>query len=275
MLSSKDGDGTDGYGIWKHDANQQRNSFYGSTKPSSLVVVSNEDPSAIKTFRSISLESNQKDWSVSFRTNEEYEDYNSQQTKEIKNRFIDKEGFKYMEIPRSFINSTDNIIPCGILPIGIEEEAEPSPLEEFDYYNYPVAFDSTSGASTPSGILLAVVDGNLLSFLQFTGGQFNDIKLTSVYPDANTVYLDLSLNIGVINNSSNPQSLLSELEEKVGAFIKKQNFVKTPAEINGDQMRGPYIKAELNIITSDPLELHAVNVDYEFSKLDKRLTQNS
>jgi hypothetical protein len=31
----------------------------------------------------------------------------------------------------------------------------------------------------------------------------------------------------------------------------------------------------LNTSTDKPFELHAINVDYEFSKLDKRLTQNS
>lgn len=269
MLSSKDGDG-----IWKHDANQQRNNFYGSPKSSSLVVVSNEDPSAIKVFKSISLESNQKDWSAQFWSNEEYSDSNSQSSKVIKNKFIDKEAFKYLDIPRSVVNSTNNIIPCEIFPIESDAPTEPV-LEGFNYYQYPVAVNSNLQVSTPSGNLLSVIDGNLVSFIGFTSGSFNEVKLTSEYPEEGTVYLDLSLNIGVIQNSNNPESLLAELIDKVNLFIKNQNFVETPAEINGDQMRGPYLKTYLEINTPQPLELHAVNVDYEFSKLDKRLTQNS
>ena len=47
------------------------------------------------------------------------------------------------------------------------------------------------------------------------------------------------------------------------------------ASVNGDQMRGPYMRVKLAILTNKPLELHAINIDYEFSKLDKRLTQSS
>jgi hypothetical protein len=269
MLSSKDNEG-----VWKHDANQQRNSFYGLQSPSSLTVVSNEDPSAVKIFKSISLESNQKDWSVQFSSNDEYEDSNSQSSKTIKNKFIDKEGFKYLDVPRSAINSTSNISPCEIFPIDSDVPVDPV-LEGFNYYQYPVSVDPNMQMSTPSGNLLSVVGGTLVSFIDFTSGSFNEIKLTSVYPSENTVYLDLSLNAGIVQNSADPESSLSELVNKINLFIENQNFVETPAEINGDQMRGPYLKTYLDIKTSRPLELHAINIDYEFSKLDKRLTQNS
>tara|TARA_B100001093_G_C26850527_1_gene1024903 strand:+ start:3532 stop:4602 length:1071 start_codon:yes stop_codon:yes gene_type:complete len=52
-------------------------------------------------------------------------------------------------------------------------------------------------------------------------------------------------------------------------------FAMTPPEVNGDQMRGPYLNARLRCNTPDPLELHSVNVDYAFSSSAARLTQNS
>lgn len=52
-------------------------------------------------------------------------------------------------------------------------------------------------------------------------------------------------------------------------------FAMTPAQVNGDQMRGPYLNARLQCNTPDPLELHSVNVDYAFSRSGARLTQNS
>ena len=46
-------------------------------------------------------------------------------------------------------------------------------------------------------------------------------------------------------------------------------------EIDGDQLRGPYVNVEISTQTDKHAEIHAINVDYEFSKLDKRLTQNT
>jgi hypothetical protein len=46
-------------------------------------------------------------------------------------------------------------------------------------------------------------------------------------------------------------------------------------EIDGDQLRGPYVNVEISTQTDKHAEIHSINVDYEFSKLDKRLTQNT
>ena len=66
MISSKGG------GIWKHDVNDSRCSFYGLAQGCSLEVASNRDPSAIKSFNSISLETNSSDWQATVFTNDEY-----------------------------------------------------------------------------------------------------------------------------------------------------------------------------------------------------------
>ncbi len=69
MLSSKDG-----LGVWLHDQLSTRNSFYGnSAAKSSITVSSNQDPSAIKIYKSLSLETNTKNWTAEVCTNVEYE----------------------------------------------------------------------------------------------------------------------------------------------------------------------------------------------------------
>ena len=57
-------------------------------------------------------------------------------------------------------------------------------------------------------------------------------------------------------------------------FTNQLMFVVKP-EIDGDQLRGPYVNVEISTQTDKHAEIHAINVDYEFSKLDKRLTQNT
>ena len=69
-----------------------------------------------------------------------------------------------------------------------------------------------------------------------------------------------------ITDDPTPQSIMS------GNAIL---LVSYDSEVEGDQMRGPYARVKLETQAAEPFELHAINVDYEFSKLDKRLTQNS
>ena len=252
MLSSKDSSG-----IWRHDVNNNRNNFYGLQYGTLIDVVSNDDPSAVKMFKSISLETNQKSWSATFFTNEEHQDDNSQKSNLV-GGFKDKEGFKYLEVPRDTKNSTSNLLPCVDMSLIEDEEIE-------SYSSYAVSIGSQ--VSLPHGLLLGLHNGSIQSFSEFTGGQFTDVFLTSNYGDSGEVYLDLGAN----EYANNDEGLINQL----GVFLNGVNFVASDASVNGDQMRGPYMRVKLSILTNKPLELHAVNIDYEFSKLDKRLTQNS
>ena len=252
MLSSKDSSG-----IWRHDVNNSRNNFYGVQYGALIDMVSNDDPSAVKMFKSISLESNQKSWSATFFTNEEHQDGNNQKSNVV-GGFKDKEGFKYLDVPRDTKNSTANLIPC--VGMSLIDDAEID-----NYSSYPVSINSH--LSLPHGLLLGLHNGSVQSFSDFTGGQFTDVFLTSSYGEPGEVYLDLGAN----EYANNDEELISQL----GQFLNGVNFVASDASVNGDQMRGPYMRVKLAIITNKPLELHAINIDYEFSKLDKRLTQSS
>ena len=268
MLSSKDA-----FGIWRHDVNENRNNFYGAQRGSSLNVVSNEDPSAVKTFKAVSLETNQKGWTATFFTNEEHQDKNKQQTKTVYG-FEDKEGFKYLEVPRDTLNSTENIHPCPSLYLtGLTSEEITSQVVEGSSsgLTYSVNFSLGSGplnVSVPNGKLMCVKNGELVGFPSFAvapGTNLSDLYIS------NFVENTAEINTQSWNTSAFPtEGFVSLLD----SFISYPLFIVSEASVNGDQMRGPYVRVELSLLTNKPLELHAVNVDYEFSKLDKRLTQN-
>ena len=74
----------------------------------------------------------------------------------------------------------------------------------------------------------------------------------------------------------NPFKTVGEADAEGEADITEYKLVGvTSSVVDGDQMRGPYAKVRINISDTTPFELHAINVDYSFSKLDARLTQNS
>ena len=250
LMSSKDTVG----GVWRHDTNVTRNSFYGTPHKTSMTLSSNDDPSAVKIFKSISLETNTPDWSAKFYSNLEYAEDNNGQETEALSAFKDKEGFKYMEVPRSIKNSTSHIVPCPLM--SLSGEGIPN------YDQYMVDVDVPSGVAVPQGRLL---NSSLQGFNAFSGGEFSDIHITSYYED-NQVALDISSNDG-----EDEDNLLQAIDE----FLGGQMFSESSIEHNGDQMRGPYLKVDLEVTTHRQIELHAINVDYEFSKLDKRLTQNT
>jgi len=281
LLSCKSNPTDSQNGIWKHDTNANRNRFYGSDYHSSLTVSSNNDPSAIKLFKSVSLESNKKDWTAKFYSNAEYNDSNNQET-DVVNGFVDKEGFKYLEVPRSKKNSTSNVIPCPPLSL-IEGGAfgfgstisqisfQVSSVLSFSSVTYSLQTYNAQAVPPSLGAVYALIDGNLVNFSE----AYPNVLLPDGIPSIQITSIDN----GFIQITSLPWNIVSlPIEDYVGylsEFLQNPLFVVTPAEINGDSMRGPYLKMDLTINTTDPLELHAVNVDYEFSKLDKRLTQNT
>ena len=241
-------------GVWRHDINVTRNSFYGASHKTSMTLSSNDDPSAVKIFKSISLETNTPGWFAKFYSNSEYTEDNNLQETEAFSAFKDKEGFKYMEIPRSIKNSTSHIVPCHLMSLSGEGIS--------NYDQYMVDVDVPSGVAVPQGRLL---NSSLQGFNAFSEGTFSDIHITSYYED-NQVALDISSNDG-----QNEDDLL----QAIGGFLGGQMFSQSSIDHNGDQMRGPYLKVDLEVTTPRQIELHAINVDYEFSKLDKRLSQNT
>ena len=96
--------------LWEHDSIATRNNFYGADHPSQITIVSNQDPSAVKIFKSLSIESNSNNWVGTAGTNINPIGalQNELQLGNIKG-FITKEGNQYSELPRSLTNSSSHI----------------------------------------------------------------------------------------------------------------------------------------------------------------------
>ena len=106
--------------IWRHNVIEQpRNLFYGDPFNSSLTIVANYNPSMIKTFNAISIESNYNGWSGTFETNVSGPikrlDRDYQETNLTSGSLSRKEGVSYASMPRSLKNSQTNIMLVGRL----------------------------------------------------------------------------------------------------------------------------------------------------------------
>ncbi len=98
--------------VWKHDVNSVYNHFYNApVAPSSVEVVSNDNPSSVKIFKSLSLESSTTGWEGEVYTNEDRGEQAQQQGFFL--NFIEKEGVQYAEIPKDLLNSTGNLYLVG------------------------------------------------------------------------------------------------------------------------------------------------------------------
>jgi len=357
MLSSKEN------GLWKHDVNDNRCRFYNVDGGASIDVFSNQDPSAIKAFNALSIETNINSWTASVYTNEEYTTGERQEGQV--DSFDNREGFKYAEMPRSVINSTGNISPLPKLywDYYLQQENEAlgvtaadtitHPFVQLDEYilinliaenQFPVVIGSRVKMLDEDGDLVDVdwnkatnqsasqiselgqkFDTEEGAYIYSTGvngagffrvtiavrkGEFYDnvsgavgvngisqhLRNNQVGQALNTI-IDaffqgftiasqtesgygpqfgfnpfLIDSIGSFDNvaSLSPFSYLSG-----GSYSYNSSFSSSPSVLNGDQMRGPYARVKLETQTTEPLELHAINVDYSFSRLDSRLNQNS
>lgn len=89
--------------LYVHDESESRTRFYGSSHGCSITYSSNKNPSDVKAFKALSLESNSSSWYATL--NSELESGNIGTSSNLK--FIDKEGFKYGYIRRHVTNKLD------------------------------------------------------------------------------------------------------------------------------------------------------------------------
>lgn len=355
FLSSKASEG-----VWIHDdPDVDRNSFYGEGYASEILISSNQDPSAIKFYKSVSVETNADNILATVTTNEEYS--GTERQSGYTDSFVNREGFKYAEMPRSVINSTGNISSIPIMFLGyyvdILNGEILSPFSELggggdqsEYIlvkliaenQFPIdigaeikVLDDSGNLTNPlwngmgvnpnffntdeptyvystgvheTGFFEVVVavkkgphfyndEGNLNSlgttaiFNHLTlEGSFAEGYLSSFLENFSSdngygpawgnynPFLLLQLNLNSNNITSFLQGYYNMTPFTNGfgdAGAAFPAFTVSNSAVNGDQMRGPYAKVRLTISDTTPFELHAVNVDYSFSKLDARLTQNS
>tara|TARA_R110000772_G_scaffold13346_2_gene39678 strand:+ start:1597 stop:2514 length:918 start_codon:yes stop_codon:yes gene_type:complete len=256
--------------VWKHDENTTHNSFYGYySVPSFLEVVSNQNPSSVKIFKALSIESSSLDWEGSVYTNKG-RGTEALQTGSL-DGFIEKEGNQYSSMPRSEINSTSNLTLAGIInKDDVEFSGSLTNDDGESYWEIPLI-------NIPD-VALPISDQ---SFLFFGPGLINSSENTSFsasngFPEEglliigyNEVTNSLEVRDSLGGNTSTSSTLTTALSNE-GSKIPV--YIMTNPAQDGDTMRGPYVGIKLTLPdSSEAFELFAINVDYEKTKLDGSL----
>lgn len=274
-------------GFWLHDSNTVHNNFYGFQYNTSLAVVSNYNPSSVKIFKSLSLESNSNSWSgfVTTNSNPAGSDQSEFQRASL-GTFTRKEGNSYVDIPPSEINSSAHISagfkPVFGLGVNLEGTAESiglspsSPdlewIEDIDIQHgqIPVGDQCFLVVNGDSG--LSYIKGNqLVSVGDETPSYENGFAIISkVNTEDQTVSIKMKVPPADIASYPFDWSYNSGGEASSSVV-----YIESPSKVNGDYMRGQYMGVYLNNTSTSPIECLSINVNYEPTKLDHSLGQNA
>ena len=257
--------------LYRHDVNPIHNLFHGgAVAPSTVEIVSNQNPSAVKIFKALSLESDARSWTGSVYTNKTRDPFAYQSGDLMP--FVQKEGNQYVDMPRSSINSSSNITFIGVVkvldlvPTSLDNNIWSIPLINLPDVAFPAGNNSFvyfgDNLITPSleGIAVNAGDGynpDGFIILKFRGydGSNNSLQVSLDTPLLSTV-----------------DPVMTNFSESFGAATEIPVYIMTNPVLDGDNMRGPYAGIKLTLTNSaSPFELFAINVDYEKTKLDGSL----
>jgi|DEB0MinimDraft_10_1074344.scaffolds.fasta_scaffold00453_7 hypothetical protein len=266
--------------IWKHNSNSSDvplNNFYGYQNGSFILLSSNQDPSAEKVFRAVSLESNQNVFTGLVFTNVDLQGFSVTrgQQSSLLGDFIPKEENLYSDIKPSIFNSTTNLVPIGL----VKARTTNSVTIYGQVNNVPTGAIPVFVTTSPDGVT------TLRATITLSNGSSVGVDtsvIESIPGFLNSVAADGASTIGEAGLYEN-QTII----DIDGAGILAMNYVVPDQtrlmalldpSIHGDAMRGKYLLVSLSTkpgMGDRPFELYAVNVEYSHSNLDSRLGQNS
>ena len=277
--------------VWEHDSNLTHNSFYGYNYETSVAFVGNYNPSSVKMFKSLSVESNSNNWNgfVSTNVNPLNSNQHEFQYGDL-NSFTRKESSSYVDIPPSEINSTANLVSgfSTVSPLGLNVTASNFDLQQ-EKVVWEVEIDRQH-SEIPVGSFIVYNNSfaGALSYLGFTNDILNIESTTPQGAGTNLAYISnfdavsmtaeitLDLTAGIISQFNvNPLILQNLIDTYVSTWDFTQVYLDTGAKRNGDYMRGHYINVYLSNNSVEPLECFAFNVNYESTHLDHSLGQNA
>lgn len=227
FFSFKDGS------IYVHDKGTN-NTFYGNAAPSLIKIISNFNPSLVKTFDAISIEGNDT-WSATFSNTD-------QNSSLATGDYAEKERSYYADIPRdtatSITANTTNITALGTNATG-----------------------STNTITFPNRINRQPIPLGLSArvYKVDSGGNASDAASAAAYASSVT---------------STTLTLQDATGGAINADIASGDtiIIQTTPKFDGDQLRDHYLVIELqNDNYSEDVELYAVNLKYKGSKLDDSL----
>ena len=268
---------------WEHDVNETRNLFYGVQQPMELSVVANPQVSQNKAFKAMSVEGNANSWSIGFSTNEN--PAGSSQL-EFQSSFLGPNSLKrkgsvsYSNIPFSAENSTSNLDYFGAVD-GL--------LDGLNILNTSgqsvCVLAGAAGSAVPitsNTRLLLLVDGALkrLGVQADTGSgislyDYSKTQLQSLRSDAIRILsYDLENNRVNLAFSENDRSEITSVLLNAGLTGRVQIYFENPSQIDGDPMKGHYLKMDLKLDAADaalPVEVFSINTQYEDDPLNATL----
>ena len=277
------GDSIPNYGLWLHDSNNNHNKFYGYQYDTSVAFVSNYNPSSVKIYKSLSVESNSNEWGgfVTTNNNPSGSDQSEAQRGEL-NSFTRKEGTSYVDIPPSEKNSTSHITAAFSADGGVFSDLSGLTLEDLGVsadnlvLSWSVFIDNQYGQITAGkNSFLVVHDGTNLSYIK--GGELVPIANASPsYDDGYAIISSLNADDGIVTVDMLLQA--EDIDSFPFSWVDEEYavvYIQAPAKTNGDYMRGHYMNVYLSNSSTTPIECLSFNVNYEPTRLDHSLSQNA
>ena len=263
--------------FWEHEVNSLHNNFYGEAFSSSLTIVSNQDPSAVKIFKALSLESNSRTWvgQASTHVHQNLDGANELQQGALQ-PFITKESNQYSELPRSITNSSSHIeYVCSLEEI-IDNGSEAYAFSNASGWDVSVLNTPNVAILGGSGSTALFVDStNTSYYLTQFGEGWGLTEFTADSPVSGAVYIynynsddTITFAIGTDITTIGLGGLVSAFGGTGSWGNGIQLFSASDPAINGDPMRGQYLRLDLVNDSITPVETYAINVDFENTKLD-------
>lgn len=298
-------------GVWVHDEGTEYNKFYGTAYPSKLSVITNNNPSATKIYEAFSFEATKGGWSTKFTT----ETGEKQEGSVVPEYLVEKEGKFYSPVPKNQISIDAFVSLVGASKLGelgkrnmkLSGKAFSVPKVYFAFYFPPSTTElllQVSGGQVTLDFINAsqslsnITTGKLFAIKNFGSGEAEMQVVTgpeSAYEFPTSGITGQSWFSGydpysqsVTVSSQYSQSGIDLLKNAVGAFlgltIDEMDILKewplyiysiSDFGLNGEDMRGEFMKIDIERSGTDYYELFAINVDQHQTKLDHSLGQNN
>jgi hypothetical protein len=286
---------------WQHDTGDY-SKFYDTAYSPSFSVVSNEDPSATKIYEAFSIEGSDAPSSVSFSTRTADDQESSTSS------FKKMEGKFYSDVPKNLSNIDAALGYVGNTTLGalrkviagesisIPLQGRPVRIPNGTLVIYPLSNSEASSYLLSIGYngsaiveYLSYYDGGKpVSFTSFTNGYLSDISEDVSNLIGSEFYVckdyDPYTNSLYINDNNVLEYTLTNLEEALGSIVASEDipneliiplFTFNDPSLSGEDMRGDFMKMDLEFAAESYFEVYAINVDQHKTKLDHSLGQNN
>ena len=277
---------------WEHNVNKNRNNFYGQQYPSSLSVVANDNPSAEKSYKALSLETNENFFSAKVLTNIDSNSPVSKPQEAVIPSFSEREECMYASIGSSVRNSTTQVKVIASAPYGLISDnfnkdyafcvlngwlPVDNSLIPYTQYKFSIVrvepFDTSIANALGFNTKLAF-RGSSTYYIKESNGNYQQTPFVAADCFENSALLFMRFLYNPINVIPGNYLLIAHQNEiqfsLMSSYISSKHIIAvTNPSINGDVIRGKYARIDIESQANGiPFELYAVNAEYAMSPLD-------